>query len=75
MFGYTMNTTYMNLTILNIFFLLTLVTENLQNHFLLLFIIYFRFWQYITPRKRKERRLLTCWVPIFNYIEYLTINI
>jgi hypothetical protein len=30
MFGYTMNTTYMNLTILNFFFLLTLVTENLQ---------------------------------------------
>jgi hypothetical protein len=30
MFGYTMNTTYMNLTILIFFFLLTLVTENLQ---------------------------------------------
>jgi len=54
MFGYTMNISYMNLTILKNKILLTLVTKNLQNQFFILFIIYFKFWQYIThPKKQK----------------------
>ncbi len=57
-----------------IFFLLTLVTENLQNQFYIIYLL-FQFLAIYHPLKKKRKRLLTCWVPIINYIEYLTINI
>jgi hypothetical protein len=73
MFGYTMNISYMNLTILKNKILLTLVTKNLQNQ-KIYYLSFISSFGNISPIQ-KNKRLLTCSEPIFNYIKYLTINI
>jgi hypothetical protein len=73
MFGYTMNISYMNLTILKNKILLTLVTKNLQNQ-KIYYLSFISSFGNISPIQ-KNKRLLTRSEPIFNYIKYLTINI
>jgi hypothetical protein len=60
MFGYTMKTKYMNLTILPSFFLGSLLmTENLQNHFFFKFLIFdFSFWRNFAIKKNIDFQVM-----------------